>query len=57
MEWVLSHMEDPDFNDPLPPASAEQEYAAHPESVVMLTSMGFTERQARLTCLQAPQYE
>jgi ubiquitin carboxyl-terminal hydrolase 5/13 len=53
MEWVFSHMEDPDFNDPLPPpapvaaaapvsGTAAAEQVADPESVAMLTSMGFT---------------
>ena len=51
MEWVLSHMEDPDFNTLLPGpsahAAAEQVpgYTPDPESLVMLNSMGFTERQ------------
>ncbi|QDZ24098.1 ubiquitinyl hydrolase [Chloropicon primus] len=48
MEWILQHMEDADFNDPIrgtgvqvggPPAGHSQ------ESIMMLTSMGFTERQ------------
>jgi hypothetical protein len=51
MEWVFSHMEDPDFNDPLPdpdpdpvaaaaapPAAAA---AVDPEKLSMLTAMGF----------------
>ena len=53
MEWVLAHMEDADFNDPLPapaaaagaaaaPASAK---AADPDSLAMLTGMGFTSEQ------------
>lgn len=56
MEWVLGHMEDADFNDPLadpsaasqtPPASTSAT-AAEPsaESVMMLSSMGFTDKQA-----------
>jgi hypothetical protein len=28
MEWVFSHMEDPGFNDPLPPAAAAAPAAA-----------------------------
>ena len=52
MEWVFAHMEDADFNDPLPnttdlssdsarpPAST-----ANPEYIMMLTSMGFTSMQ------------
>jgi len=54
MEWVLAHMEDTDFNDPLPsPAAgggAQQAAAeaggADPESVALLSSMGFTDAQA-----------
>ncbi len=52
MEWVLGHMEDADFNDPLPaPAAAaappQQNSAAAPDpgSVAMLASMGFTAEQ------------
>ena len=58
MEWVFAHMEDPDFNDPLPPpgAAAAAEPAApaagggdaapDPASIEMLSSMGFNESQA-----------
>lgn len=60
MEWVFSHMEDPDFNDPIPePAPAQPQLqqatavaaataaAAPPEGhVEMLQSMGFTDVQA-----------
>ena len=58
MEWVLGHMEDADFNEPLPdpsataqpaPASTSSpapEAAADPESLMMLASMGFTDVQA-----------
>lgn len=47
MDWVLSHMQDPDFNEPLPTASSSlgPAYKPDPESLVMLTSMGFTDRQ------------
>jgi len=48
MEWVFAHMEDADFNDPLPDPSATPTTQpttttseANPESVAMLTSMGF----------------
>ncbi len=57
MEWVLAHMEDADFNDPLPPPGAAA--AAHaggssaaaaaepdPEKVAMLEGMGFSARAA-----------
>ena len=58
MEWVLGHMEDADFNEPLrdPSATAQTapastsgpapEAAADPESLMMLASMGFTDVQA-----------
>jgi hypothetical protein len=45
-EWVFAHMEDPDFNDPLPPpggapAASGGAPAADPEAVSSLTAMGF----------------
>lgn len=61
MNWVLEHMGDSDFNDPLPAAGASTTTptptpavggasaggdAADPEALMMLTSLGFTERQA-----------
>lgn len=58
MEWVLSHMEDANFNDPLSEpsqaplqasttgAAAAAPASADPDSVVMLVSMGFTDQQA-----------
>ena len=49
MQWVLSHMDDDDFNEPLaaPAAAAAQEGPApDKDSLVMLVSMGFTETQA-----------
>ena len=51
MNWVLGHMEDADFNDPLPSTSSaaqapSSDAAADPESLMMLVSMGFTEQQA-----------
>ncbi len=48
MEWILSHMDDADLNDPIAESSGVPEheaYSANPESVTMLTSMGFTDRQ------------
>jgi ubiquitin carboxyl-terminal hydrolase 5/13 len=54
MEWVLAHMADADFNDPIPPpqpaaaaaaaaapAQAAPPAAADPEKVAMLAGMGF----------------
>ena len=59
MNWVLEHMGDSDFNDPLPapgaatgaPTSAAAaagagETGVDAEALVMLTSLGFTDRQA-----------
>jgi len=59
MEWVLGHMEDANFNEPMSqpsetaaPAqtsaagSASAGPAADPETVMMLVSMGFTDAQA-----------
>jgi uncharacterized UBP type Zn finger protein len=51
MEWVLSHMDDPDFNEPLPASSSTQAPAqpgstpVDPEQVGMLGAMGFTPDQ------------
>ena len=55
MEWVFAHMEDVDFNEPIPPpAAAETAGAAagggaapDPEAIGMLGAMGFTEEQAK----------
>lgn len=53
MEWVFAHMEDADFNDPLPEAtpsgSAGAPQAAEPsaEAVGTLSAMGFTADQAK----------
>lgn len=52
-DWVFAHMEDPDFNAPLPPPGAATASAAaggppapSPESLSSLTAMGFSERHA-----------
>lgn len=52
MEWVFGHMEDPDFNSPLPdPADVASANGASDalDAVAMssLTAMGFTEEQAK----------
>jgi len=44
MQWVLQHMDDPDFNSPLSSSSAVDE-----EAVAMLSSMGF----ASEACIKA----
>lgn len=56
MEWVFAHMEDADFNDPMPdPAAAAAAGSssggsngskADPEAVGQLSAMGFTDAQA-----------
>ena len=54
MEWVLAHMGDADFNDPLPAhdaaagpgAAASAPAAADPEKVALLEGMGFSARAA-----------
>lgn len=54
MEWVLAHMEDTDFNDPViveqaPPPNVPTGNADEPtaEALASLTGMGFTEAQAK----------
>lgn len=56
MEWVLQHMGDPDFNDPIPPpeetstaSNANQQPATEhsADSISMLSAMGFTDVQAK----------
>lgn len=50
MEWVLQHMDDPDFNDPIQSKSAASapggSAAANPDHVAALCAMGFTGQQA-----------
>ena len=50
MEWVFSHMEDPDFNEPLvvaqPTPAQPAVSVADPDSIAMLCAMGFTDKQA-----------
>lgn len=48
MNWVLEHVADADFNDPLPgpAASGAATSAANPEEVAMLASLGFATRHA-----------
>lgn len=50
MEWVFAHMEDSDFNDPLPepkPTRESEEPSVNPENVQMLSAMGFSEVHAK----------
>eukprot|EP00965_Chrysotila_dentata_P185175 6112826-Pleurochrysis_carterae.AAC.1 len=46
MEWVFAHLEDPDFNDPLPEPGAAPAAEDNSEQVAMLTAMGFSAEQA-----------
>ena len=55
MEWVMNHMGDADFNDPLPAAGAAptsagaaDEFQADPSSVEMLGAMGFSAEHAAI---------
>ena len=51
MEWVLSHMGDSDFDEPMPASSSSHsqqqssQKPADPEQVAMLAAMGFTPEQ------------
>lgn len=53
MEWVFAHMEDPDFNDPLPPADVNARNnlpvvgTQNLADIAQLTAMGFTEKHAK----------
>eukprot|EP01039_Chlorochromonas_danica_P011056 gene11056-12314_t len=63
MNWVLEHMEDPDFNSPpsitSPTSGAENASNAavnvNPEALAMLTSMGYTEEQCTAALLATNQ--
>merc|ERR1719281_635755 len=45
--WVMEHMGDPDFNDPLPAAGGAGADAAMDEAAAMLESMGFASHHCR----------
>jgi len=47
MEWLFSHMEDPDLNDPVPPPSSSGGREPSADQITALTDMGFTTAQAR----------
>ncbi|KAF9563466.1 ubiquitin carboxyl-terminal hydrolase 14 [Agrocybe pediades] len=51
MEWLFSHMEDPDIDDPIQPTSQSGGGQSAPEpdegQIAMLADMGFTHAQAR----------
>ncbi|PIK38550.1 putative ubiquitin carboxyl-terminal hydrolase 5 [Apostichopus japonicus] len=50
MNWVLEHMQDPDFSEPLQVGNSQKkqktEQPISEESLVMIQSMGFTKEQA-----------
>ncbi|XP_055864421.1 ubiquitin carboxyl-terminal hydrolase 5-like isoform X2 [Biomphalaria glabrata] len=47
MNWVMEHMEDPDFSEPLEvPTAGTKHFEANPEGLGMLMSMGFNLEQA-----------
>jgi len=60
MEWVMNHMGDPDFNDPLPVAAevapgaggGAPGFQADPASVEMLGAMGFSAEHAAIALEQ-----
>lgn len=58
MEWIFSHMEDPDFNDPPEQSQQSQQSASsaassfNVEHVSMLGAMGFSEDQAKCALSQ-----
>jgi len=55
MNWIFEHMNDPDFNEPpVPVAPKNSEFVVDPETVSMLSSMGFTEGHVR-SALKATQ--
>lgn len=45
MNWVFEHMEDPDFNDPLPESNPQS--SIDEESVMLLAALGYTDTQCR----------
>lgn len=48
MEWVFAHMEDADFNDPLPPPGEEQAAGeVDPAAISTLEAMGFSAEHVR----------
>ncbi|KAF1333517.1 Ubiquitin carboxyl-terminal hydrolase, partial [Globisporangium splendens] len=56
MEWIFSHMEDPDFNDPpvleQGSSAASSNESFNMEHVSMLSAMGFSEDQAKCALSQ-----
>jgi len=47
MNWIMEHMEDPDFNDPLPVGGTDGGEEVSEASVSMIESMGYSREQAK----------
>merc|ERR1712173_92723 len=52
LDWLCGHLEDPDLNEPLYVKKVENKSSSgndefKPEDIMMITSMGFTEKQAK----------
>ena len=48
MEWLMSNLDSPDFNEPLKlDKGAKEEKSFSPEIIAMVTSMGFTDKQSK----------
>merc|ERR1712127_573492 len=52
LDWLCGHLEDPDLNDPFqvfvaPVKTSGNSMEFKPEDIMMITSMGFTEKQAK----------
>lgn len=49
MEWLMSNLDSPDFNEPLKldKTAKKQEKTFSPEIIAMVTSMGFTDKQSK----------
>ncbi|GAA5826073.1 hypothetical protein JCM5353_004201 [Sporobolomyces roseus] len=58
MEWLFSHMEDTDLDDPLPPPESSSGVAStggnepSPEQISMIVDMGFTAQQGKKALLE-----
>lgn len=52
IEWVLTHMGDPDFNDPLPAATGQtaQPRPVAPHQLEAVMAMGFTADEVQHPC-------
>merc|ERR1712107_711596 len=47
LEWLMLHIEDTDFNEPLVLSAVPSASSFDPEMIAMITSMGFTETQSK----------